>query len=133
MKDKIFFEKFSKKNEIERRKANRDNCSKTKRKNERKTRHSKKSTKQTKNHTILRSKISRDQTQNFFFLLTKRRKNTNTDTNSETLRRLTIIVTVLAKSYFSTDDIAEFIDKSNKRKRRILTQVSEIFTKLSKR
>ena len=36
MKRKIFFEKFSKKNEIERRKTNRDNCSKAKRKNERK-------------------------------------------------------------------------------------------------
>ena len=132
MKREISLEKLSKKNEIERRKANRDNCSKTKRKNERKTRHLKKSTKQTKYHTILKSKISRNQTQNFFFL-TKRRKNTNIDTDSETLRRLTMIVTVLTKSYFSTDDIAEFIDELNKRKRRILTQVSETFTKLSKR
>ena len=44
-----------------------------------------------------------------------------------------MIVTVLTKLYFSTDDIAEFIDELNKRKRRILKQVSEIFTKLSKR
>ena len=68
-----------------------------------------------------------------FFLLTKERKNTNTDTDSETLKRLTMIVTVLARSYFSTNDIAEFIDELNKRKRRILTQINEIFAKLSKR
>ena len=68
-----------------------------------------------------------------FFLLTKKRKNTNIDTNSETLKRLKMIITVLTKSYFSTNDIAEFIDKSNKRKRGILTQISEILTKLSKR
>ena len=68
-----------------------------------------------------------------FFFLTKKRKNTNTDTNSEVLRRLTMIVTVLARLYFSTDNIAEFIDESNKRERRILTQVSETFTKLSRR
>ena len=36
MKRETFFEKFSKKNEIEKRKANRDNRSKTKRKNEKK-------------------------------------------------------------------------------------------------
>ena len=49
-----------------------------------------------------------------FFLLTKKRKNTNIDTNIETLKRLTMIVTVLAKSYFSTNDIAKIIDESNK-------------------
>ena len=121
MKRRIFFKKLSKKNEIEKRKVNRDNCSKTKRRNERKTRHSKKLTKQTKRYTILKSKTSRNQTQNFVFFLTKRRKNTNTNTNSETLKRLTMIVTVLTRSYFSTNNIAEFIDELNKRKRRILT------------
>ena len=68
-----------------------------------------------------------------FFFLTKKRKSTNIDTNIKTLKRWTMIVTILAKSYFSTNDIAEFIDELNKRKRRILTQISEIFTKLSKR
>ena len=77
--------------------------------------------------------FTKSKTEFRFFLLTKKRKDTNIDTNSETLKRLTIIVTVLAKSYFSTNDIAEFIDELNKRKRRILTQISEIFTKLSKR
>ena len=77
MKRRILFEKLSKRNEIERQKVNRDNCSKTKRRNERKIQYSKKSTKQTKHqsestklkkkqhHTILKSKISRNQTQNF--------------------------------------------------------------------
>ena len=123
MKREIFLKKLSKKNEIEEQKANRDNCSKTKRKNERKIRHSKKSKKQTKHqkkskkskkkqhHMILKSKTSRDQKQNFAFFLTKRRKNTNIDTDIETLKRLTMIVTVLARSYLSTDDIAEIIDE----------------------
>ena len=53
-------------------------------------------------------------------------------TNIETLKRLTISVTVLAKSYFSTDCIAEIIDESNKAKRRTLSQISETFTKLLK-
>ena len=159
MKRKTLFEKFSKENEIEKQTTNRDNCSKTKRKNERKRqirhqrkskksrkiRHLKESKKQTKHrmkskkskkrqhHMILRSKISRNQRQNFAFFLTKKRKNTNIDTDIETLKRLKMIVTVLIKSYFSTNDIAEFIDELNKRKRRILTQISEILTKLSKR
>ena len=77
--------------------------------------------------------FTKSKTEFRFFFLTKRRKNTNIDTNIETLKRLTMIVTVLTKSYFSTNDIAEIIDELNKRKRRILTQVSEIFTKLSKR
>ena len=51
-----------------------------------------------------------------FFFLTEKRK----DTDIKTLRRLTIIVTVLTKSYFSTNDIAESIDESNKAKRRAL-------------
>ena len=63
-----------------------------------------------------------------FLLLTERRRNTDI----ETLKRLTIIVTKLAKSYFSTNDIVEIIDELKKRKQRILTQISEIFTKLSK-
>ena len=36
MKREILFEKLSKKNEIEKQKTNRDNCSKTKQKNEQK-------------------------------------------------------------------------------------------------
>ena len=63
-----------------------------------------------------------------FLFLTERRKNTDI----ETLKRLTIIVTVLAKSYFSTNDIAEIIDELNKAERRVLTQINKIFTKLSK-
>ena len=73
--------------------------------------------------------LTRSKTKFRFLLLTERRK----DTDIETLKRLTIIVTVLAKSYLSTDNIVEIIDELNKRKRRILTQISEIFTKLSKR
>ena len=145
MKREISFEKFSKKNEIEKQRTNRDNCSKTKRKNEKKIRHSKKSKKQTKQNKSTKSKkktasydfkienFTKSQTKFRFFFLTKKRKNTNINTDSETLKRLTMIVTVLTKSYLSTNDIAEFIDELNKRKRRILTQVSEIFTKLSKR
>ena len=146
IKREILFERLSKENEIERQKANRDNRSKTKRKSEsKKIRHLKESKKQTKHQKeskkskkkqhqlILKSKISRNRRQNFAFFLTKKRKSTDIDTDIETLRRLTIIVTVLTKSYFSTDDIAEIIDELNKRKRRILTQVSEILTKLSKR
>ena len=155
---KFFFEKLSKENEIEKQKTNRDNCSKTKRKNERKRqirhqreskkskkiRHLKKSKNQTKyqkeskkskkkqHHMILKSKISRNRKQNFAFFLTKKRRNTDIDINIETLKRLTMIVKVLARLYFSTKNIAEIIDELNKRKRRILTQVSEIFTKLSK-
>ena len=79
MKREIFFEKLSKENEIEKQKTNRDNCSKTKRKNEKKIRHLKKSKKQTKHqkkstkskkkqhYMILKSKISRNQKQNFVF------------------------------------------------------------------
>ena len=148
MKSEISFEKLSKENEIEKQKTSHDNCLKTKRKNERKRqirhqreskesrkkRHSKESKNQTKHqkkskksnkkqhHMILRSRTSRNRKQNFaFFFLTKKRKNTNIDTNIETLRRLTMIVTVLARSYFSTDNIAEVIDELNKRERRILT------------
>ena len=73
--------------------------------------------------------LTRSKTKFRFLLLTERRK----DTDIETLKRLTIIVTVLAKSYLSTDNIVEIIDELNKRKRRILTQISEIFAKLSKR
>ena len=64
----------------------------------------------------------------FFLFLTKRRKNTNI----ETLKQLAIIFTVLTRSYFSTDDIAEIIDELSKAERRILTQISETFTKLCK-
>ena len=135
MKRRILFEEFSKRNKIEKRKANRDNCSKTRRRNERKTRHSNKKIDETDkaSYDLEIENLTKSNAEFRFFLLTKKRKDTNTDTNSETLRRLTMIVTVLARSYFSTNDIVEFIDESNKRKRRTLTQVSEIFTKLSKR
>ena len=159
MKREILFEKFSKENEIERQKANHDNCSKTRRRNERKrqTRHQKsrksrekydtqKNRKNRQNIKESRKNRKKDNIIWFWnrefheiknrislFFLTKKRKNTNIDTNIETLKQLTMIVTILTKSYFSTNDIAEFIDELNKRKRRILTQISEIFTKLSKR
>ena len=58
--------------------------------------------------------------------MTERRK----DTDIETLKRLIIIVTVLAKLYLSTNDIAEIIDESNKAEQRTLSQISESFTKL---
>ena len=64
----------------------------------------------------------------FFLFLTEKRKNTNI----ETLKRLAIIITELTKSYFSTDEIAEIIDELNKRKRRNLSQINEILTKLFK-
>ena len=72
--------------------------------------------------------FTKSKTEFRFLFLTEKRKNTNI----ETLKRLTIIVTVLTKSYLSTDDIAEIINESSKAKRRTLTQVSEIRTKLSK-
>ena len=145
IKHEISFEELSKENEIEKRKTNRDNRSKTKRKNEKKNTTFKKIEntdktkwideieKKTTSYDLEIENFTKSNAEFRFFLLTKRRKNTNTDTDSETLKRLTMIVTVLTKSYFSTNDIAEFIDELNKRKRRILTQISEIFTKLSKR
>ena len=142
MKRKISFEKLSKKNEIEKQKTNRDNCSKTKRRNERKIRHLKKIDetdkalkwideieKKTASYDLEIENLTKLKTEFRFFLLTKKRKNTNIDTDSETLKRLAMIVTVLTRLYFSTNDIAEFIDELNKRERRILTQISEIFTK----
>ena len=73
-------------------------------------------------------KSQRSENRIFFLLLTERRK----DTDIEALRRLAIIVTILTKLYFSTDDIAKIIDELNKAKRRILLQISETLTKLFK-
>ena len=148
MKREISFEKLSKENEIDEQRTNRDDRSKARRKSEsKKTRHSRKSKKQTKHQRKSKRKrhqknwkkkptsndseienLTKLKAEFRFLFLTKRRKNTDI----ETLKRLTIIVTVLTRSYFSTNDIVEIIDELSKRKRRILTQVSEIFTKLSK-
>ena len=95
MKRETFFEKLSKENEIERKKANRDNRSKAKRKSEsKKIRHSKESKKQTKHQKklkklkkkqhqmILRSKISRNRRQNFAFFFRQRNEKTQTSTQT---------------------------------------------------
>ena len=163
---KVLFEKLLKKNEIDEKRANRDNRSRTKRKSEsKKTRHSRKSKKQTKHQRKSKKKttskrvekkttserveekttskrvekkttsddfeienLTKSKAEFRFLLLTERRK----DTNIETLKRLTIIVTVLTRSYLSTNNITEIIDESNKAERRALTQVSETYTKLTK-
>ena len=134
MKRRISFEKLSKRNEIEKRKTNRDNFRKivdeTKKRKENATL---KKIDEKASYDLEIEDFTRSNARFRSFFFAKRRRDTNTDTDSETLRRLAMIVTVLIKSYFSTDDIAEFIDESEKRKRRTLTQVSEIFTKLSKR
>ena len=97
-------------------------------KKSKKTRHQKKLKKKTTSDNLEIENFTKSKAE-FCFFLTKRRKNTDI----ETLKRLTMIFTVLAKLYLSTDDIAKIIDELNKRKWRTLTQISEIFTKLSKR
>ena len=83
IKREIFFKKFSKKNEIEKQRTNRDNRSKAKRKSEsRKTWHLKKSKKK-QHQMILKLKISRNRKQNFAFFFdrkTKKYKHRNTET-----------------------------------------------------
>ena len=81
MKRKTLFEEFSKESEIDKQKENHDNRSKTKRKNESKkqTRYQKES-KKARHHMNLKSKIRQKQKQNFFLLLTKRRKNIDLET-----------------------------------------------------
>ena len=128
MKCEIFFEELSKKSEIDERKANRDNRSRAKRKNESKkqTRHQKESKKQTKHqkeskrtrrHESKIENFTEAKAKSFFLLLTEKRKNTDI----KTLKRLAIIVTVITKSYLSTNDVVDIIDESNKAKRRILS------------
>ena len=99
----------------------------TKKRNEKAYTTSKKS-KKTQHKINLKSKIRQKRKQIFFLLLTEKRKNIDI----ETLKRLTIIVTKLTKLYLSTNNIAEFINELNKAKRRILSQISETFTKLFK-
>ena len=97
------------------------------RENQKKTKSEKVEEKTTSDDSEIEN-LTRSKAEFRLLLLTEKWRNTNI----ETLKWLTRIVTVLTKSYFSTNDIAEIIDELNKAKRRILTQVSETFTKLSK-
>ena len=122
-------EKTSRRNRLDIKKSRKNRKKKWHQRKSKKKRHQKESKKKTTSDNFEIENFTKSKTEFRFFFSTEKRK----DTNIETLKRLTMIVTVLAKLYFSTDDIAEIIDESDKRKRRILTQVSEIFTKLSKR